>query len=173
MLILNIIDLSNIYVNYFYGFTFFTSFHHGARQIPASLEFFPVFLSISVSRATLTIYNYLPASFPLNPFTIYCLSYLLSLATPYTSLCVFYSSYIPLFLLYLPWHLRFLGLQNLGCCLLKEKKNTQTQTSKPSLSHAYAFTLPGFPAISQRFAVCPQRLQHMEVMQDERKLSTG
>lgn len=62
----------------------------------------------------------------------------------------------------------------MGCCFLKEKKkNTQTQTSKPSLSHAYAFTLSGFPAISQGFAVCPLRLQHMEVMQDEKKLSTG
>ena len=147
MLILNIIDLSNICVNYFYGSTFFISFHHGARQISASLAFFlcsSAYQFLELPRLSIIICLLIFHSFPI---TIYCLSHLLSLATSYTALGVSYSSYIPL-LLSLPRHLRFLGLQNLGCCLLKEK-NTQTQTPKPSLSHAYAFTLPGFSAVSQ------------------------
>lgn len=97
-LILNIIDLSNIYVNYFYGFTFFISFHHGARQIPASLEFFLCssayqFLELHWLSKIICqhLFHSIPSQFTachtcshLPPPTLHYVSF-----TPHTSLCSF------------------------------------------------------------------------------------
>lgn len=87
-----------MYVNYFYGSTFFISFHHEARQIPASLEFFLCssayqflelpWLSIIIC---LHLFHSVPSQFTachtcshLPPPTLHCVSF-----TPHTSLCSF------------------------------------------------------------------------------------
>ena len=125
-----------------------------------------VFLCSSVHQflVTPTLCNYLPADFPLIPSTIYCLSYLLSLLPPATALSVSYSLHFPLLLLYQPLHLRCLGLQNLECCLCKENP------PKPKAPNLLSPLLLPLPSV---FALCPQRLQHRETMQGERKHLQG